>query len=159
MIVEAVVAEDLSRTFNGRRAVDGLTFSVEEGEIFGFLGPNGAGKTTTIRLLTGQLRPTSGRARVADCDVVRERDRLKSRIGVVFEYPNLYERLSGRENLAFMARLYGLDRPDLERAKELYTQAMAVQERLGNKYNSQFGEGTRTVRRMKAINSALSALK
>ena len=105
----AIEAENLTRTFNGLRAVDGITFTVEEGEVFGFLGPNGAGKTTTIRLLTGQLRPTAGSARVAGCDVVRHRERLKPRIGVVFEEQNLYDRLSGRGNLAFSARLYGVD--------------------------------------------------
>ena len=61
----AIEVEGLSRTFNSRRAVDDISFAVEAGEIFGFLGHNGAGKTTSIRMLTGQLRPTSGRARVA----------------------------------------------------------------------------------------------
>jgi ABC-2 type transport system ATP-binding protein len=107
--VKAIEAENLTRTFDDLRAVDGLTFAVEEGEVFGFLGPNGAGKTTTLRLLTGQLRPTAGWARVAGCDVLHERERLKPQIGVVFEHQNLYERLSGRENLAFSARLYGVD--------------------------------------------------
>ena len=104
----AIEVEGLARTFNGVRAVDGITFQVEAGEVFGFLGPNGAGKTTTLRLLTGQLRPTAGTARVAGCDVVREADRLKPHIGVVFEHQNLYPRLSGRENLAFAARLYNV---------------------------------------------------
>ncbi|MBC7264828.1 MAG: ABC transporter ATP-binding protein [Chloroflexi bacterium] len=116
--MNAIEAEDLTRTFNGLRAVDHLTFAVDEGEIFGFLGPNGAGKTTTIRLLTGQLRPTTGRARVAGCDVVREREHLKPHIGVVFEYQNLYERMSGRENLVFSARLYGVDGRRVEEALE-----------------------------------------
>ena len=106
--MNAIVTENLTRTFNGLRAVDGITFTVEEGEVFGFLGPNGAGKTTTIRLLTGQLRPTAGSARVAGCDVASERKRLKPQVGVVFEQQNLYERLSGRENLVFSARLYGV---------------------------------------------------
>jgi len=105
----AIEVENLTRIFNDRRAVDGLTFAVEEGEVFGFLGPNGAGKTTTLRLLTGQLHPTAGRARVAGCDVVRERDRLKPQIGVVSEQQNLYPRMSGRENLAFSAQLYGVN--------------------------------------------------
>lgn len=116
--MNTIEAEDLTRTFNGLRAVDHLTFAVGEGEIFGFLGPNGAGKTTTIRLLTGQLRPTAGWARVAGCDVVRERERLKPHIGVVFEYQNLYERMSGRENLAFSARLYSVDGRQVEEALE-----------------------------------------
>lgn len=102
----AMVVRDLTRDYNGLRAVDHISFSVEPGEVFGFLGPNGAGKTTTIRMLTGQLRPTSGSATVAGCDVVSERQALKPQIGVVFEHQNLYERLSARDNLAFAARLY-----------------------------------------------------
>lgn len=126
--MNAIVTEDLTRAFNGLRAVDGLTFTVAEGEIFGFLGPNGAGKTTTIRLLTGQLRPTAGRASVAGCDVVTDRGRLKPRIGVVFEEQNLYERLSGRDNLVFSARLYGIDP---RRVEDVLTQ-VGLQERAGD---------------------------
>jgi ABC-2 type transport system ATP-binding protein len=108
--MNAIQVQNLSRDYNGLRAVDSISFSVEAGEIFGFLGPNGAGKTTTIKMLTGQLRPTSGSARVAGCDVVEERQQLKPKIGVVFEYQNIYERLSARDNLAFAARLYGVKR-------------------------------------------------
>jgi ABC-2 type transport system ATP-binding protein len=107
--MNAIEAVELNRTFNGRKAVQGVSFSVEEGEVFGLLGPNGAGKTTMIRMLTGQLRPTSGEARVAGCDVVRDRQALKGQIGVVFEYQNLYERMTGGENLSFAARLFGCD--------------------------------------------------
>jgi ABC-2 type transport system ATP-binding protein len=105
--MNAIEVEGLSRTFNGLQAVDNISFTVEAGEIFGFLGHNGAGKTTTIRMLSGQLRPSAGRARVASCDVITEQRRLKALIGVVSENQNLYERMSGRENLAFAARLYG----------------------------------------------------
>lgn len=107
-IKPAIEVHDLVRDYNGRRALQGISFSVEPGELFGFLGPNGAGKTTTIKVLTGQLRPTAGSARVTGCDVVTERDALKPQIGVVFEYQNIYERLSARDNLAFAARLYGI---------------------------------------------------
>jgi ABC-2 type transport system ATP-binding protein len=106
--MNAIEVENLTRDFGRLRAIHDLSFSVTAGEVFGFLGPNGAGKTTTIRILTGQLRPTAGRARVAGCDVVTQRDALKPQIGVVFEYQNLYERLSARDNLTFMARLYGV---------------------------------------------------
>ncbi len=102
-----IEVEGLSRTFKTLRAVDNISFTVDAGEIFGFLGHNGAGKTTTIRMLTGQLRPTAGRARVAGCDVTREAQQLKPLIGVVFENQNIYERMSGRENLVFAAQLYG----------------------------------------------------
>ena len=106
-MANAIEVAGLSRTFNGLRAVDDISFDVAAGEIFGFLGHNGAGKTTSIRMLTGQLRPTSGNARVAGCDLITEQRRLKPLIGVVSEHQNLYERMSARENLAFAAKLYG----------------------------------------------------
>ena len=105
--MKAIDVQNLSRRYKDLVAVDDVTFAVQPGEIFGFLGPNGAGKTTTIKVLTGQLRPTSGRAWVMGCDVVNEREALMPKIGVVFEYQNLYERLSARDNLTFCARLYG----------------------------------------------------
>jgi ABC-2 type transport system ATP-binding protein len=116
--MNTIEVRNLTRDYNGLRAVDNVSFQVESGEVFGFLGPNGAGKTTTIRVLTGQLRPTSGSARVAGCDVVTDRGRLKPQIGVVFEYQNLYERLSGRDNLAFIARLYGVRKARVQGALE-----------------------------------------
>ena len=106
--MSAIKVRNLVRVYNDLRAVDGISFSVEPGEIFGFLGPNGAGKSTTIKMLTGQLRPTSGKALVMGCDVVEERQQLMPQIGVVFEYQNIYERLSARDNLLFSARLYGV---------------------------------------------------
>ena len=102
----AIEVENLSRAFNSLRAVDNVSFKVDAGEIFGFLGHNGAGKTTTIRMLSGRLLPSSGSGRVADCDIVAEQQRLKPLIGVVSEHQNLYERMSGRENLELAARLY-----------------------------------------------------
>jgi ABC-2 type transport system ATP-binding protein len=104
-----IEVEALTRDYDGVRAVDHINFAVEAGEIFGFLGPNGAGKTTTIKMLTGQLRPSSGRATVCGYEVVRQRQQLKPVIGVVFEYQNLYERMTARENLRFSARLYGVN--------------------------------------------------
>src|SRR5579885_3511235 len=101
-----IEAADLRRSFGAKEAVAGISFSARRGEIFGLLGPNGAGKTTTIRMLTGQIDPSGGGARVAGCDVVKERAQLKARIGVVFEEQNLYERLSARLNLEFSCWLY-----------------------------------------------------
>ena len=112
----AIEVENLSRTFHSLRAVDNISFSVDAGEIFGFLGHNGAGKTTTIRMLSGQLQPTSGRGRVAGCDIVTEQQRLRPLIGVVSEHQNLYERMSGRENLEFAARLYSQDTQRIDAA-------------------------------------------
>jgi ABC-2 type transport system ATP-binding protein len=109
-MMKSILVQDLTRDYNGLRAVDGIEFEVEQGEIFGYLGPNGAGKTTTIRMLTGQLRPTSGSAYVMGCDIVTDRQELKPQIGVVFENQNLYERLSAKENLKFYARLYRVEK-------------------------------------------------
>jgi ABC-2 type transport system ATP-binding protein len=103
--MKAIEVQNLSRNYNGLRAVDEISFSVEQGEIFGFLGPNGSGKTSTIRMLTGQLRPTSGKAEVMGFDVVDEREELKPQIGVVFDSQNIYDRMSARDNLLFYARL------------------------------------------------------
>ena len=105
----AIEVHDLRKNFGPIEAVKGVSFEVETGEVFGFLGHNGAGKTTAIRMLTGQLTPGGGSARVAGFDIVRERAHIKSIIGVVFEDQNLYERMSGRDNLMFFARLHGVD--------------------------------------------------
>ena len=121
--MKAIEVENLSRSFNSLRAVDNISFSVDVGEIFGFLGHNGAGKTTTIRMLSGQLQPTSGRGRVAECDIVSEQQRLRPMIGVVSEHQNLYERMSGRENLEFAARLYS---KDVRRVDEVLEQVALV---------------------------------
>ena len=117
--MKAITTSNLIRKFGDLIAVDGITFSVNYGEIFGFLGPNGAGKTTTIRMLTGQLKPTSGQATVAGFDILSEREQLKPRIGVIFEYQNLYERISARDNLNFMRQLYGVDRNRVDQVLEL----------------------------------------
>lgn len=112
--MNAIQVEDLTRDFADYRAVDGLTFTVSPGEIYGFLGPNGAGKTTTIRMLTTQLRPTFGTAMVAGCNIVADCQALKPRIGVVFEHQNIYETLSARDNLRFAARLYRVNNTRVE---------------------------------------------
>jgi ABC-2 type transport system ATP-binding protein len=104
--MQAIAVNNLTRNYGELCAVDHITFSVEQGEVFGFLGPNGAGKTTTIKMLTGQLQPTDGEASVMGCDVVQDRALLMPQIGVVFDSQNLYERMSARENLRFFARLY-----------------------------------------------------
>ena len=105
--VPVVEVEQLVKHYGSVRAIDGISFAVGAGEVFGLLGHNGAGKTTTIRLLTGRTRPTAGRACIAGYDVAAERDAVKPLINLVFEDQNLYERLSGRENLRVFAALYG----------------------------------------------------
>ncbi len=101
-----IQAQHLTKTYRrGPTAASDVTIDVKAGEIFGLLGPNGAGKTTVIGALTGQIKPSSGRAVIAGYDVVSERSKLRGQIGVVFEHQNLYERLTGRENLLFFAAL------------------------------------------------------
>jgi ABC-2 type transport system ATP-binding protein len=100
--------EGLAKHYKNVKAVDGISLNVAEGEIFSLLGHNGAGKSTTIKMLTGRARPTAGSARVLGKDVVADRDQIKPLINVVSEEQNLYERMTGRENLAFFAQLYGI---------------------------------------------------
>lgn len=116
----AIETVALTRAFDSFLAVDALTLAVPRGAFFGFLGPNGAGKSTTVRMLTGVLRPTSGRAEVLGLDIEREPVEMKRRIGVVPEEFALFDRLHGREHLIFTGRLYGLDRATAAaRAEEL----------------------------------------
>ena len=117
--MKAISTSKLSKNFGELTAVNRITFSVNSGEIFGFLGPNGAGKTTTIQMLTGQLLPTSGQATVAGFDIQSEREQIKPRIGVVFEYQNLYERISARDNLNFMRHLYGVEKSRIDKVLEM----------------------------------------
>lgn len=102
-----IVVEGLAKHFGDVMAVDGISFAVARGEIFGLLGHNGAGKTTTIRMLTCRARPTAGRAWVAGFECASQSEHIKPIINLVAQDQNLYERMSGRDNLAFFARLYG----------------------------------------------------
>jgi ABC-2 type transport system ATP-binding protein len=110
----AILAQGLSRRFGERVAVDALSFEVAPGEIFGLVGPDGAGKTTTMRLLTGILTPTAGGATVDGCDVVRDAEGLKHRIGYMSQRFGLYPDLTVAENIAFYADIFGV--PTKERA-------------------------------------------
>ena len=102
--------KNLTKDFNGFRAVDNLSFSVEEGEIFGMLGPNGAGKTTTIFILCTLLGSTSGSARVAGFDVGKDETKVRENIGIVFQEVVVDDRLTAMENLRMKANLYSMDK-------------------------------------------------
>ena len=119
--MNAVLVEHLSKIYTGgNKAVDDISFCLEKGEIFGFLGPNGAGKTTTIKLLCGMLAPSGGSCRVFDMDPVREPEKLHQISGVITEHAQMYDHLSGMENLIFYGTLFGMNRSDCEkRAKDL----------------------------------------
>src|ERR1044071_8858756 len=98
----------LAKKFGDLRAVDDLNLSVYAGELFGFLGPNGAGKTTTIKMMTGLLRPTAGTAVIGGFDIQSQPLRAKAVLGYIPDNPFLYEKLTGREFLNFMADLYSV---------------------------------------------------
>jgi len=107
--------EGLVKRFGAHTAVAGLDLSVARGEIFGFLGPNGAGKTTTVKLITGLLKPTAGRVRVAGFDVATQTIEAKRAMGLVPDEPFVYPKLTGIEYLRFVGELYGAPLEDMER--------------------------------------------
>lgn len=107
-MASAIEVRDLCKSFGAFRAVDGISFSVPQGTVFGLLGANGAGKSTTIRMLCGLLAPSSGMARVAGCDIAKDPEGVKRSIGYMSQKFSLYEDLTVIENLRFFAGLYGL---------------------------------------------------
>jgi len=109
--------KDLTRGFNGLTAVDGITFDVEEGEIFGLLGPNGAGKTTTVRILCCLIRPSAGKASVGGYEVGKDALKIREIVGLLPESPGLYGELSAYRNLEFYAKLY--DMPKIKRGENI----------------------------------------
>ena len=110
IVMVAIRADKLKKTFGTLTAVDGVSLSVRAGEIFGFLGPNGAGKTTTIRLLTGVLTPDSGRVLIDDIDIHRHPLDAKMRMGVIPENSTVYGDLSAEQNLHLSGKMYGMPR-------------------------------------------------
>ena len=107
----AIEVEGLSKSFGGHPAVSNLTMRVKRGLIYGFLGPNGSGKTTTIRMLCGLLTPDSGRGTCLGFDIRTEAEKIKYHVGYMTQRFSLYDDLSVRENLEFIARIYGIPRP------------------------------------------------
>lgn len=111
---EMLQLQGLVKRYGKFTAVGGVTLDVHRGEIFGFLGPNGAGKTTTIRMVAGVLGPSEGRILIGGDDLLAHPARAKSRIGYIPDRPFLYEKLSGREFLRFVAGLWGKDGPEAD---------------------------------------------
>lgn len=112
--------KDLAKSFEGTKAVDGISFSIKSGELFGFLGPNGAGKTTTINILTGLARPDNGTAQIAGMDCSQKLRAAQHLIGVVPDESNLYPELTGFDNLCFCGALYGMPKQKrISKAQEL----------------------------------------
>nr|QNO49531.1 vitamin B12 import ATP-binding protein BtuD [Methanosarcinales archaeon ANME-2c ERB4] len=115
-----IEVKELTKYYNRLAAVDHINVEVEEGEVFGFLGPNGAGKTTTVRMLTGIIKPSSGKVNIMGFDIKRDPIKAKQVTGVVPELSNAYTELSAWNNLQFMAELYGVPKKEAkQRAEEL----------------------------------------
>ena len=146
-----IEAGGLTRDFGHVRAVDGLTFHVEEGQVFGMLGPNGAGKTTTVRLLNGVLTPSGGGASVLGFDPTTQGCELRQRTGVLTETPALYERLTARENLAIFGALYGVPEADLPRRVDDLLSLFGLAERADDRT----GEFSRGMKQRLALARAL----
>ncbi|GAB4286190.1 MAG: ABC transporter ATP-binding protein [Coriobacteriia bacterium] len=108
----AIQVQDLHYAYGDLQAVKGISFDVQPGEILGFLGPNGAGKSTTIKMLTGQLTPKQGIARILGKDVTKDDPEVQAQIGVCFEEKNLYLNMTALENLDFFASLFGIKDAD-----------------------------------------------
>lgn len=123
-----VEVEELTRRFEDYTAVDGVTFQVDEGEVFGFLGPNGAGKSTTIKMIATLLRPSAGRARVAGFDVVRQADAVRRHLGIIFQDPSLDERLTAEENLVFHAMMYHIPKTERKACIDTALKTVGLQE-------------------------------
>jgi ABC-2 type transport system ATP-binding protein len=119
-----IEAENLTRKFGSFTAVDNITFNVSKGEIFGFLGANGAGKTTAMRMLTGLLLPSSGKAMVAGFDIYKQTEKIKKSIGYMSQKFSLYEDLSIRENIRFYGGIYGLSMRDVKEKTEKLLQKL-----------------------------------
>lgn len=122
-----IETQNLSKSFGDTLAVDRLTLSIPQGEVFGLLGPNGAGKTTTIRLLSALIGPTGGQAAVAGFEVGRQDQEIRKNVGILTESPGLYDRLSAERNLDFFATLYEVE--DIPIQVEKYLRMLGLWER------------------------------
>jgi ABC-2 type transport system ATP-binding protein len=137
----AVQVDELVKRYPGRptNAVDGISFTVERGEVFGLLGPNGAGKTTTIGVLTTRVLSTSGRASVAGVDVAADPVTARSRLSVVPQRPNLDRSLTARQNLIFHAAYHGIGRAERNRRADALLTQLGLGDRGGDKVDNYSG--------------------
>ncbi|MFP4005593.1 MAG: ATP-binding cassette domain-containing protein [Candidatus Hadarchaeia archaeon] len=128
-----IKAKKLHKKFDGINAVDGVSFSVKEGEVFGFLGPNGAGKTTTVRIITGIINPDSGKAQINGINVQENPSKAKEKIGISPEVPNAYIDLNGWQNMMLMGELYGVSKDEREQRGKDLLELFGLSDRKGSK--------------------------
>src|SRR3972149_11692129 len=131
--------DNLVKKYGSFEAVRGLSFSVEEGEVFGLLGPNGAGKTQTISMSTCLFPPTEGRIRIYGHDVVKEASQVKRLIGIVPQDLALYPTLNARDNLTFYGQMFGLGGADLKQRVETGLQYVAMTDRANDAVKTHSG--------------------
>lgn len=129
MIEKVIITEGLTKKFGAFTAVDKISFSVNKGEIFGFLGANGAGKTTAMRMLSGLLIPTSGKASVAGFDVYKQTEKIKENIGYMSQKFSLYEDLTILENIKFFGGIYRLSNERIKRKSEELIDRLGLSEK------------------------------
>jgi len=134
-----IKVKNLVKEFGELVAVDNISFSVTQGEIFGFLGPNGAGKTTTINILCTLSKPTSGQAIIDGFDVVRQQSQVRQSIGLVFQDPSLDERLSGLQNMRFHALVYNMPAAVREQRIEQVLKMMELWDRRNSQVHTYSG--------------------
>ncbi|HEY8182618.1 MAG TPA: ABC transporter ATP-binding protein [Thermoanaerobaculia bacterium] len=126
-----LVASNLTKVIGKRTIVDGVSFTLNPGEVFGFLGPNGAGKTTTIRMLVGLITPTEGNVTICGFDVRRDFEKAMRNVGCIVENPDLYRFMTGRENLEHFARMLSVPSSEIERVGELVQLSHRLDHRVG----------------------------
>lgn len=134
--MKIIEVENLRKNFNGFTAVDGVNFYINQGEIFGFLGPNGAGKTTTINMLTGMAKITGGRVKLLGEDYTGNAKKAQAIMGIVPDESNLYEELSGWENLAFCGALYGMEKKSREERATRLLKEFGLEEAAGKSFKT-----------------------
>jgi len=133
MSEKIIEVKNLTKKFGHFTAVDNISFVIPKGEIFGFLGPNGAGKSTTIRMLVTLLRPTSGEAKLAGYDVVRDQDEVRKHIGLVAEKIILYPHLTAMENLYFFGQLFHLPKEEIKKRAMKWIEKLHMTEWLNSR--------------------------
>lgn len=149
--MDAVVVKELKKSYNTFPALDGISFSIKQGEVFGLLGPNGAGKTTTIRILSGLLKPSSGTATIMGYDVINNPLMVKKNIGVVPETSNLYPELTCFDNLIFAGRLYGISTKKVQSRSEDLLRLLGLEA----KRNTPFGKLSSGMKRKLTVAASL----
>ncbi|ODM27859.1 ABC transporter ATP-binding protein [Acetivibrio mesophilus] len=127
--MNAIEVRELSKSYDGEKyALEGISFSIPQGEIFGFLGPNGSGKTTTVRILNGILSPSGGSASVMNVDVLKDPVKIHSFCGVMTETALAYENLTGEENLRFFGSMHGLTKDEIRERSDRILKSLELYE-------------------------------